>query len=53
MDEKSCDEYVDAGARIVIVQMQITEERYDFTELSKLLNWRNKLQQPESSPQTK
>jgi probable F420-dependent oxidoreductase len=50
--ESSADHYVDAGARIVIVQMRPTEQGYDFTELSKLLTWRNKLQQAQSSPQT-
>jgi probable F420-dependent oxidoreductase len=52
LDETSADEYVDAGARIIIVQMQPTEQGYDFTELSRLLTWRNKLQQAESQPQT-
>ena len=42
--ETSADDYVDAGARIFIVQMRPTEGRYDFTQLSRLLNWRNKLQ---------
>jgi probable F420-dependent oxidoreductase len=35
--ETSADDYVDAGARIVVVQMRTTEQAYDFTELSKLL----------------
>jgi probable F420-dependent oxidoreductase len=46
--ETSADDYVDAGARIFIVQMRPTEGRYDFTQLSRLLNWRNKLQLAQS-----
>ena len=46
--ETSADQYVAAGARIVIVQMQPTEQGYDFTQLSKLLTWRNKLHQTQS-----
>jgi probable F420-dependent oxidoreductase len=47
-DETSSDEYVAAGARIVIVQMRPTEHGYDFTQLSKLLNWRDKLDPAQS-----
>jgi probable F420-dependent oxidoreductase len=49
--ESSADDYVDAGARIFIVQMRPSEVRYDFTQLSRLLNWRNKLQLAQSQPQ--
>jgi probable F420-dependent oxidoreductase len=42
-DENSADDYVDAGARIIIVQIRPTEGCYDFTQLSRLLNWRNRL----------
>jgi alkanesulfonate monooxygenase SsuD/methylene tetrahydromethanopterin reductase-like flavin-dependent oxidoreductase (luciferase family) len=49
--ETSADHYVDAGARIIIVQMRPTEQGYDFTELSKLLTWRDNLQQTQSSSQ--
>ncbi|AZP83272.1 LLM class F420-dependent oxidoreductase [Mycobacterium avium] len=51
-DDKSADEYVAAGARVLIVQMRPTEQGYDFSQLIKLLTWprqavlRTKLTQP-------
>lgn len=41
----SADDYVDAGARILIVQMTPSERGYDFTALTSLLSWRNTVQQ--------
>jgi probable F420-dependent oxidoreductase len=50
--ENSADQYVDAGARVVIVQVRPTRHGYDFAELSKLVNWRNKLHQSHIVPHT-